>query len=413
MKSVTGLDGAALHDGRGAIGYGLVRVTVALAAVLGLLGAALPSQAEAQGTLFPFGLSDVGSFASPDLVDIDADGDLDCFVGNRIGKTVFFENIGGATNPVFAEPVTDPFGLKDVGLDAQPEFADIDGDGDLDAFIGASNGNTLFFRNDGTASLPEFVAPPKNTTNPFGITDVGSDAGPEFADIDGDGLLDVFVGAGTGVTFFFRNDGTPTVPQFIAAVPNPFNLKTGTTVSVPALADRDADGDLDMFIGKNNGNTLFFQNTGSATDPFFAAPLTNPFGIQGTPFQASPALADIDRNGTLDALIGNDDADLFLFKNVGVAAPGKCVGTGANVLRARVRDAQALPIADIKVKVAGPGGCKDTGFTNASGIATFPNLANGNYKVKPKSPFCTFDPPSRSVTLSGGAVKAKFVATCP
>ncbi|WP_276308988.1 SwmB domain-containing protein, partial [Macromonas bipunctata] len=38
----------------------------------------------------PFGLSDVGRYASPTLVDIDGDGDLDAFIGNNSGNTLFF-----------------------------------------------------------------------------------------------------------------------------------------------------------------------------------------------------------------------------------------------------------------------------------------------------------------------------------
>lgn len=77
----------------------------------------------------PFGLSNVGSYASPDLVDIDGDRDLDVFVGNVDGNTLFFRNTGNASNPIFAAPITNPFGLSAIGFWAFPVFADIDGDG--------------------------------------------------------------------------------------------------------------------------------------------------------------------------------------------------------------------------------------------------------------------------------------------
>ena len=93
--------------------------------------------------------------------------------------------------PAFAAPSTNPFGLADVGFRAAPAFADLDGDGDLDALVGNSLGNTLFFRNTGSAVAPAFAAP---STNPFGLADVGSQAAPAFADLDGDGDLDAFVG---------------------------------------------------------------------------------------------------------------------------------------------------------------------------------------------------------------------------
>lgn len=63
----------------------------------------------------PFGLSDVDSEASPTLVDIDGDSDLDAFVGNWDGNTLFFKNTGTVNNPSFAAAVANPFGLFDVG----------------------------------------------------------------------------------------------------------------------------------------------------------------------------------------------------------------------------------------------------------------------------------------------------------
>ena len=69
------------------------------------------------------------------------------------------------TTPVFSPPVINPFGLADVGQWVSPTFADIDSDGDLDAFVGELYGNTLYFRNIGTASNPVFAAPVNSLLN--------------------------------------------------------------------------------------------------------------------------------------------------------------------------------------------------------------------------------------------------------
>ena len=79
------------------------------------------------------------------------------------------------STPNFKPAVTNPFGLSDVGYYSSPTFADIDNDGDLDAFVGEKNGNTLFFRNKGSASAPSFEAA---VTNPFGLSDVGITPAP-------------------------------------------------------------------------------------------------------------------------------------------------------------------------------------------------------------------------------------------
>ncbi|MEA5535673.1 cadherin-like domain-containing protein, partial [Crocosphaera sp. XPORK-15E] len=205
----------------------------------------------------PFGLINVGGFAAPTLADIDNDGDLDAFVGNKPGDTLFFRNTGTAAAPTFTPEASNPFGLINVGLSAAPTFADIDNDGDLDAFVGNKPGDTLFFRNTGTAEVPTFTP---EASNPFGLINGGFWATPTFADVDNDGDLDAFVGNFEGNTLFFRNTGTAEVPTFTPEAINPFGLTNVAGLAAPTFADIDGDGDLDAFVGNKNGDTLFSEN---------------------------------------------------------------------------------------------------------------------------------------------------------
>ena len=96
------------------------------------------------------------------FADIDIDGDLDLFIGSA-GKTKFLRNTGSPSNAAFTEEGGNtPFGITDTDFYATPELTDIDSDGDLDLFIGDRKG-TKFFRN--TAATP--IAP-VNATNPNG-----------------------------------------------------------------------------------------------------------------------------------------------------------------------------------------------------------------------------------------------------
>jgi hypothetical protein len=108
---------------------------------------------------------------------------------------LFFSNTGTAnSHPVFAAASTNPFGLSNVGYSVIPTFADIDGDGDFDAFVGKninSYGSLVFFQNTGTVNSPVFAAA---VADPFGLNGGGYIANPTFFDIDNDGDLDAFIG---------------------------------------------------------------------------------------------------------------------------------------------------------------------------------------------------------------------------
>ncbi|MCX7084519.1 MAG: FG-GAP-like repeat-containing protein [Methylococcales bacterium] len=260
----------------------------------------------------PFGLSNVGISSSVTFVDIDADGDLDAFMGNDVGDSVFFQNTGSATSAAFASASTDPFGLSNVGLYSRPTLVDIDGDGDLDAFVGNWYGNNWFFENTGNATSAAFASA---SIDPFWLSDVGYLASPTFVDIDNDGDLDAFVGEKYNGTLFFENTGTLTSAAFAASSTNPFGLSNLGYSAKPTFVDIDGDGDLDAFVGTDYLSNLFYENTGSATSAAFATASTDPFGLSNVGSYSSPTFVDIDGDGDLDALIGNSDGDTLFFVN--------------------------------------------------------------------------------------------------
>jgi Ca2+-binding RTX toxin-like protein len=259
----------------------------------------------------PFGLTNVGFHAASTFADLDRDGDLDGFVGNSAGDILFYRNTGTVTNPIFATPVTNPFGLNTLGSPVRPTFVDIDGDGDLDAFVENSIGDTYFYRNTGKATEPIFATP---TTNPFGLSNVGISARVTFADIDEDGDFDALAGTFEGNTLFFRNTGTVNNPIFAAPITNPFGLTDVGFVAKPTFFDVDSDGDLDGFVSNSVGDTLFYQNTGSATNPIFATPITNPLGLTNLGnFANNLAFVDINGDGAADAFAGTGDGNTLFF----------------------------------------------------------------------------------------------------
>ncbi len=262
----------------------------------------------------PFGLSGAGGSVSLDFVDIDNDGDMDAFTGNYDGNTLFFRNIGTASSPFFEAPRTNPFGLSDAGYsNPRPIFVDIDGDGDFDAF-GSGAGNILFSQNTGTVDDPVFAA---ISTNPFGLSGVVVSDSPSFVDIDGDGDLDAFVSKSinNGSVLFFQNTGTVNNPAFAAAISHPFGLNGGYSAN-PTFVDIDGDNDLDAFIGYYESPFSdvggFYRNTGTANNPVFYLDNAKQFGVR----IYNLSFVDIDGDDNLDAF----GSGALFFQNKGTGS---------------------------------------------------------------------------------------------
>ncbi|EGV33016.1 FG-GAP repeat protein, partial [Thiorhodococcus drewsii AZ1] len=262
----------------------------------------------------PFELSDVGSYASPTLADLDADGDLDVLVGAGDGTLYYFENTGTASSAAFASAQTNPFSFSDVGFNPAPTFADLDGDGDLDALVGEYRGSTShlnYFENTGSASSAAFASA---QSDPFGLTNVGAPT-PTLADLDDDGDLDALVGDLHGHLNYFENTGSPSSAAFASAQKYLFGLTSVDDSATPIFADLDGDGDLDVLVGERRGELKYFENTGSASSAAFASVQENPFGLSDVGSRSDPTFADLDGDGDLDALIGNKDGNILVFLN--------------------------------------------------------------------------------------------------
>jgi len=262
---------------------------------------------------FAFNFFDVGVISFPSFPDIDNDGDFDLFVGEAVGNINFYRNDGTATKPAFTL-VTETFASIDVGLTNLPTFADIDNDGDLDLFVGENEGNINFYRNDGSATNPDFTL----VTETFASIDVGFISLPTFADIDADGDLDLFVGAAFGNLFFYRNDGTAANPAF-TPVPGNFVIVNGALIT-PTFADIDNDGDLDLLVGEEDGNINFYRNTGTAANHAFTL-VTENFASIDIGLVSRPSVVDIDKDGDLDLFVGDGDGGINFYRNVANRPP--------------------------------------------------------------------------------------------
>lgn len=255
---------------------------------------------------------DDNEFWTPTLVDIDADGDLDLFCGTLYGSISFWPNIGDSLNPIWGIQQSDFAGIS-VSRFAHPSFCDIDADGDKDLFVGNDSGAIYFYRNTGFPQTPSFQIQTSSYVNTVTI----DDAAPSFVDIDNDGDYDLMIGRGYGTILFFRNTGTAQDASWNLESFQYAGISLGYGYLKCSFADIDGDSDKDMFITDLNGFFYFYRNDRTPSIPEWN--LQNFYFDYTLNFGRPSALAvgDIDADGDNDILVGTHI--ISLLKNIGTA----------------------------------------------------------------------------------------------
>lgn len=196
-----------------------------------------------------------------DLGDIDGDFDLDLLHGGRDQDPRMFlnrfEENGGVLS--FRDISNGSLGSNGNWAGGQgnyeQEFADMDGDGDLDIYGLNWNGfNDRTFRNDGNGVFTII----QNSLPGSGADDNEGD----FIDFDNDGDMDLFVANFSGSDKLYRNNGTGTYSLVSGA-----GLNGGQPSLDADAADVDFDGDYDLMVTEDNfANNKYFENTTQTPD---------------------------------------------------------------------------------------------------------------------------------------------------
>lgn len=173
--------------------------------------------------------------------------------------------------------------------------ADVDGDGDLDLFVGFNGTPNRLYRNDG-ARFTEIGAA-------AGIADARATRAAAFGDWDGDGDPDLLVGfapGGGSVLRLYRNEGG----RFTDVTASAGVALDSGAVRQPVWVDMDSDGDLDLFVAfRDRPNALFRNDGGRFTD------IAPQIGLADPRRSVGAVWADLDADGDLDVLVGNMDGD--------------------------------------------------------------------------------------------------------
>ena len=204
----------------------------------------------------------------PSFADLDGDGDEDLFVtvlsgayGNQLVNNFFYyNNIGSNLDPIYQYQTDNYFSTFDIFSNSSPELIDIDNDGDLDLFVANQYdltstpwaGKIHFFRNTGSTIYPYFEEESTSLLN----ENVGQMLSPELGDLDGDGDMDLLIGDFNGFIQYFENVSTGNEITF-TFIENINNIDLSGN-SVPTLGDIDNDGDSDLLIGQFNGSLVLY-----------------------------------------------------------------------------------------------------------------------------------------------------------
>ena len=293
---------------------------------------------------------DLGKGCFPALVDFNADGLKDIVLGNNkqfinpfLAQSYLqlYQNVGTATVPVYQLVDTDFANVQQYNQKRLvPSFGDLDGDGDQDLIIGLENGQLFYLLNSGSAIAPNYT----NLVANYAGIDVGSHASPQLVDVDRDGDLDLLIGERNGNTNYFENTGTLTAAVFSATADTEtfgfVDAKLPGTIegnSAPQLID--INGNYHFFVGNEQGQVWQYHQVDSNLFGAFQ-PLVSVLDSIDVGEESVLAIGQLNNDEALEILVGNKRGGLEMYS----ASP--------------IVSTQSIQQASFDVRV-GPNPCQD------------------------------------------------------
>ncbi|WP_239696882.1 FG-GAP repeat domain-containing protein [Paenibacillus oryzisoli] len=259
--------------------------------------------------------------AYPAAADLNGDGRMDFVVGSADGFVYVYTNQGRDEAAYVSEPppkgmaLPDTFGapvklLLESGAPLQlspysaVHAADVNGDGRTDLVVSDESG--------GVWLLPQlasgrFGKPAAMLAGGTPLQLPGGPAAPAVADVNGDGKLDLVLGAADGRVWLYQGRSEAALDlnggSAIITLPNK------ATHAAPAVRDMNQDGRLDLVVGSSDGDLqVFTQETGGAwadSGPLEGTTLNqvgNHALVAG--HYSVPLWLDLNHDGTDDLIVG-------------------------------------------------------------------------------------------------------------
>jgi len=222
------------------------------------------------------------------LGDVDGDGDLDAFVANR-----------GQGNVVWLNDGTGMYIDSGQTLGTAPTtgvaLGDVDGDGDLDAWAANDGQANRVWLNDGAGIFVD-------SGQSLGASE---SRGVVLGDVDGDGDLDAWVAnAGSQGNAVWLNDGMG------AYADSGQTLGSADSRGLD-VGDVDGDGDLDAWVANEGQSNVVWLNDGTGM-------YIDSGQILGSADSRGVGLGDVDGDGDLDAFVANEGQSNVVWLNDGM-----------------------------------------------------------------------------------------------
>lgn len=273
---------------------------------------------------------------SPKMVDLDGDGAAELILVGSDGVLHAWSLKSGATREASGFPIRlgEMAGMPGVGETSinAPAVADVDGDGKPEIFVSTWPGTLYAFKSDGARlagawpiALPHVPSCPLDTEPTAGVDCMGAstrvvrgaNSSPVLVDLDGDGKLEVLLGAFDGRVHAYRTDGS-IVPGYPVTLDDPAVPGRGRVVATPAVGDINGDGQVDFVVG-----TTEESKSGAYDGPMFAvdgrgtlAPngpylpgwpvrlySIHLFPLVGEGLTSAPVIADMDGDGKSEVIV--------------------------------------------------------------------------------------------------------------
>ncbi len=274
------------------------------------------------------------------VFDNDNDGDYDLCAGEEFsdytiyGRNAGHKDFGNIDTSIVNFPNYDvpiPYYLS------QGSWMDIDNDNIKDLLVTTlvksdmiddylDREHISFYKNTPVGNNSSFKLQENNFLVGNSI-DVGHNAFPVLFDYNGDSLTDLLISnekyyindsVSSACIFLYKNIGTKKAPSFELISTDFASLrKLKLKRIVPTFGDLDGDGDFDMMFGDEKTGLHIAINHPIGGIANFDSVKLNYISLGAFNVNASPFLFDINQDGKIDLLLGENNGLVYLMKNKG------------------------------------------------------------------------------------------------